>query len=207
MSSSSAAYSKDQEGTVWSPFASTRDQSGRVSLRIQSRPSISNLLGGPHAFGGQAPTKYDDCAEGLSSFGATSLSPGRDEGDDYLQSLITDNEVEQIRIQGESALNRLQSTYVFEDPNKLSAFLEDYPSVSDLLLVAAPLLKLSFGEGTVLHLQIPPEEDVPVTVYAVALCDGTLEDARIALHRFDDLWITDANQKGSGRVVFDYQLV
>jgi hypothetical protein len=165
------------------------------------------LLGEVYIYGNENSTRSDNLPGMLSSFGDGHVSAGKAEDSEYLKNLITDSEIEQIRSENKNLVNRLLSVYVFEDATKIRSFLEDHPSVPDVLSEAAPFLIKSFGESAILQLQIPPDEDIPVAVYAVALWDGPLEDARAALRAFDQMWWTANSQKTSGRIVFDYQLV
>lgn len=207
MGSSVAAYANDQLGSDWSPSAPIGSPFEKIASASKLRRSISNMMAGAHSYGTESSVVSDDFAESLSSFGAGSVTVEIAPSDGYLESLITDNEIEQIKAENESLIRKLLSIFVFEDATAVHGFLEDHPSVPDVLLQAAPILRKSFGDGAILQLQIPPEEDVPLTLYAVALWDGPLEDARVALNRFDDLWWNAGGQKGSSRIVFDYQLV
>jgi len=207
MDTSFAAYADDQLGTGWNFSNYDQRRSGRISLASRSGRSISHLMGGPHEYGTKSPAMLDDFVQVLSSFAEAQVSEGAAESDDYLDKLITDNEIEQIRSANEDLFGRLLSAYVFEDAPKVRAFLGDHPSVSDFLLEVLPFLRESFGNGVILQLQIPSDEDLPVTIYAVALWDGTLDDVRVALNRFDESWWTANGHKASGRVVVDYQLV
>ena len=207
MDGSSASYANDQLGNGWKSFTRVERQSNRIANTSRSRRSISHLLGGTHIYGTESQTRPVGLAGILSSFNTDQVSKGTAESDDYLGSLITDNEIEQIRFQNQDLLNGLRSVYVFEDATKVLPFLEDHPSVPHFLLEAVPFLKRSFGDSAILQLQIPPDEDVPLTICAVALWDGTVEDAAAALKRFDDSWWNANGHKASGKIVIDYQLV
>jgi hypothetical protein len=200
-----ATYTNDQEGSDWEPSVQSGGSSFRTSPDSRARRSISSILGGAHTFENQSSTTSDDFSNLLSSFGAGS---GKEpSGDEYLKRLLTDNEIERIRSDNESLTEKLLSVFVFEDAKTVRSFLGDHPSIPDFLIGAAPLLKKSFGDSAVLQLQIPLDDEIPTTIYAVALWDGTLESARAALKKFDDAWGTSNSHTASGRIVFDYQLV
>lgn len=177
MEESGASYANDQLGSGWGSATLSERPFGRIAAASKSRRSISHLLGGAYVYGAESSTRSDDYAEMLSTFGANRVSAGIVESDDYLKNLITDNDIDQIRSENRDLLDSLLSVYVFEDGSKVRSFLEDHPSVPDVLSEAAPFLKKSFGDATILQLQIPPDEDIPVAVYAVALWDGPRGDA------------------------------
>jgi hypothetical protein len=207
MDSSAASYANDQLGNGWNSFIQLERPSNRIAHTSRSRRSISHLLGGTHIYGTESQSRPVDLAGILSSFSADQASIRTAENDDYLKSLITDNEIEQIRSENQDLLNGLMSVYVFEVATKVLPFLEDHPSVPHFLLEAVPFLRKSFGDSVILQLQIPPDEDVPLTIYAVALWDGAVEDATAALRKFDDSWWTANGHRASGKIVIDYQLV
>lgn len=205
MDSSGAAYADDQLGGRWNSHQDQL-QSGRLSRSFRGTQSISNLLGYEPANVTKSSTISDDHEEPHLVF-AAQVSTERAAVDHYLKGLINDSEMEQIRSENENVLSRLLSAYVFEDHVRVRSFLEDHPSTPELLLEAAAFLRKSFGDGVILQLQIPPDEELPLTIYAVALWEGTLEDARSALNKFDDTWWTTNGHRASGRIVVDYQLV
>jgi hypothetical protein len=208
MDASSAAYANDQLGGSASNSADKRErQTERNLLASRSRRSISHFLGGTQLERTESSSGLSMFGDMISSSAETQAFTGTSESEHYLKDLITDNEIEQIRLGNENLLTKLVSVYVFEDATKVRSFLEDHPSVPDFLLEAVPSLRESFGDGAILQLQISPDEDVPLTIYAIALWNGTLDDARVALNKFDASWWTANGPKASGRVVVDYQLV
>jgi hypothetical protein len=104
-------------------------------------------------------------------------------------------------------IDLLQKEYIFEDRSKVTSFLEDRPSLPQVLLEAVTHLKESFGTHAIFQLQLPLEEDLPVAIYAVALWKESLQEARTALQHFDDSWWRESSKRASGRIVFDYQLI
>ena len=206
MDSSSAAYSNEQLGSIWLPSQVSR-QSGRILPSSRSTRSIGNLTGHDHAYMTGNAASSGKPVELLSSFATAQVSIGSAGVDDYLEGLLNDSEIEQIRSENKSILSSLLSLYVFEDETSVRSFLEDHPSVTNLLLEAVPFLRESFGDGVILQLQIPPDEDLPLTIYAVALWEGALEGARAALRKFDDAWWTANGHRALGRIVIDYQLI
>ena len=207
MHSSAAAYATDQLGSEWYSSDRTQPGRGRVTHPSRSTQSISNLLGRDFTFGTESSITSNEPVEFFSSFAAAQDPTGIAEDDDYLKSLINDNEIEQIRSENVNVLSKLLSVYVFENSITVRSFLEDHPSTPDLLLEAVPFLRESFGDGVILQLQIPPDEELPLTIYAVALWEGTLEGARLALNKFDETWWTANGHRALGRIVVDYQLV
>lgn len=206
MDNSGAAYATDQLGGAWISSDQERRSRGRISHPPRSTQSISSLLGRDLAFGIGSSSRSNDSVESFSS-AAAQRSIRVVEDNDYLENLINDNEIQQIRSENEHVLSRLLSFYVFEDGARVRSFLEDHPSTPDLLLEAVPFLKGSFGDRAILQLQIPPDEELPLTIYAVALCEGTLEDARLALNKFDESWWAVNGHRALGKIVVDYQLV
>lgn len=207
MDRSAASYANDQLGYCWDSLSVPGRMINRATHIARSKRSISHLLGGSQANGPENQNRSGFQDESLSSFGATNNSTVAAKSDDYLKTLITDNEIAQIRSENESLLNKLLSQYVFEDGTKVRTFLEDHPSVPHFLFEALPFLKKSFGDNAILQLQIPPDEDGPFTIYAVAIWEDTVEAARNALKNFDDSWWIANGHKASGKVVVDYQLV
>jgi hypothetical protein len=201
MASSGSAYANDKLRSGWNS-SQNQGQSGRIFQIPISTQSISDLLGRNHT--DVAPHEPTESLTSFASAQDSIVTPGADV---YLQSLINDNEIEQIRSSNEFVLSRLLSVYVFDDETKVRSFLEDHPSTTHLLLEAVPFLRNSFGDDVILQLQIPQDEDAPPTIYTVALWEGTLDEARIALKKFDDTWWTAISHRALGRIVIDYQLV
>lgn len=207
MNSSGAAYVNDQLGNGWIFSAQGLPHLGRFGPALGSKQSIFSLLGQDHIAGNENYVTSNETFELISSLAAVQVSAEPIETPDHLRSLINENEIRQIRSDNEGVLRALLNIFVFEKNTRVRSFLEDHPSVSDLLLEAAPFLSQSFGDNAVLQLQIPPDEDIPVTIYAEALWEGTLEEARAALKNFDEAWWIANSRRASGRVVIDYQLV
>ena len=206
MGSSGSAYVFDQLGGESSP-RQFRVESIRFRNTSRVSQSISNLLGREHPdVAANSRISYEP-GESLGALAMVQNSAELAEDADYFNRLIDDREIAKIRFENQSLLDRLLSVYVFEDSAKVRSFLEDHPSTSSLLLEAIPFLRASFGVEAILQLQIPIDEDPPLTIYAVALWDGTLEDARRALDKFDAIWWTANCHRASGRIVIDYQLV
>lgn len=107
----------------------------------------------------------------------------------------------------ERDLAALRALYVFEDASAVELFLKDQRAVPGVLLEAAPHLKQYFGADTPLHLRVNFDEDGSRTLQSLAIWKGTLREAKAALARVDKAWWLRNCRRGSGNIIFDYELV
>jgi hypothetical protein len=207
MSASNAAYVEQFAGSDWSLPAPQTLQRAQTKNKIAERPSVSQvlagLLGSQHFYDDQNFVKSASLnVEGNPALGSTFL------GDyTYIDTPLPKQGSDEMKPALELLIELLQKEYVFEDRSRVTSFLEDRPSLPQVLLEAVTHLKDSFGTNATFQLQLPLEEDLPVAIYAVALWKESLQEARTALQHFDDSWWRESSKRASGRIVFDYQLV
>jgi hypothetical protein len=207
MSASNAAYAEQFAENDWNIPSLHSFQRADTSNR-KTDSSFYNLvstgiIGSQPFYNSEGLIKIESSNEADRPFFGAPVN----EGYMYINTTFADRETGQARSEQQQLLDRLQQGYIFGERSKIVSFLEDRPSLPQILLEALPHLAESFGPSTTLQLQLPVEEDVPVAIYAVALWRGTLEDARTALQHFDDSWWSNSSKRASGRIVFDYQLV
>lgn len=105
------------------------------------------------------------------------------------------------------ALRELRQQYVLPSDSSVANFLREHRSILELLLLAAPQLKLHFGINAVLALRVSVAESGERTLYAVALWPGEILAASKALDKFDDAWWIANSRQASGNLYFTYELV
>ena len=111
----------------------------------------------------------------------------------------------QFAAEQEAELARLRSEYVFDSPPAVVDYLKTHRALPSLLMDSAAPLKRSFGGDSVPHLQVRTDGDSRI-LYAFVFWKGSLSSARECLESFDDTWWLASSYKGSGDVVFDYEL-
>lgn len=107
----------------------------------------------------------------------------------------------------EKRLDQLQRYFVFPPGPSIDSLLLNYPTVSQLLLEAAPHLQRVFAPATIFELKAPLDEFGDLTVYAVVRWAGSILDVSEALERFDDEWWLANCARASGLLVFTYELI
>jgi len=207
MSASNAAYAEQFAGSDWGFPAPQTFQRAQTESKITERPSVSQalagLLSGQHFYDDENFVKIASLNEGgKSALGSTFFG-----GYTYIDTLLSKQGADEKKPALKPLIDLLQKEYIFEDRSKVTSFLEDRPSLPQVLLEAVTHLKESFGTHAIFQLQLPLEEDLPVAIYAVALWKESLQEARTALQHFDDSWWRESSKRASGRIVFDYQLI
>jgi hypothetical protein len=207
MSASNAAYAEQFAGSDWGFPAPQTLQRAQIKSKIAEQPSVSQalagLLGSQHFYDNENIVRIVSLNEARKpALGSQFLG-----GYAYIDTLLPKQDTDQMKPALELLIELLQKDYVFEDRSRVTSFLEGRPSLPQILLEAVAHLKDSFGTDATFQLQLPLEEDLPVAIYAVALWNDSLLEARAALQHFDDSWWTESSKRASGRIVFDYQLV
>ena len=105
----------------------------------------------------------------------------------------------------ESDLKSLKKSYIFRNEPLIIQFLSSHRSVPAVLITAIPELKRSFGDDTILHLEVLREDDDTSFLYAIAMWSGTVEKAEHNLENFDDNWWF--NQPPRRGLTFTYELI
>jgi hypothetical protein len=206
MSASNAAYAEQFTGSNWDIPAHQSLQ--RATGNTQAERSVfsrvsTGIFGSEHFYNNESLIKIVSLNEAMKPAFGDPLS----ESYVYVNTFVPNQGMEQTQWERGLLIDRIQKDYVLEDRVKVRSFLEDRPSLPQILLEAVAHLKESFGTNVTLQLQVPLEEEVPASIYAVVLWTGGLQEARAALQRFDDSWWRESSKKASGRIVFDYQLV
>jgi len=124
----------------------------------------------------------------------------------FLGSNERDQELDRMMEERETAIKRLRTLYVFDDPSTVINFLRLHRTVSSLLAEAVPFLRRCFDVHSILRLRVVPDENSFGTIYGLVEWKSTVESARKALRTFDEDWWIAASSKASGKVMFDYQL-
>jgi len=106
----------------------------------------------------------------------------------------------------DAELIRLRSEYVFDSPSVVTEFLKTHRSHPALLLSSVGPLRHSFGDESVLHLQVRTDGDLRI-LFALVFWKGPLDAAKKSLELFDQKWWLNNSSKASGNLVFDYELV
>jgi hypothetical protein len=101
---------------------------------------------------------------------------------------------------------RLERVYVHADDEAVKGFLSRHRTVAGLLLEGASALKASFGDDTILRLQVLPGDEHAGSIYALVSWEGSARDARNALAKFDETWWVKNADRVAGRITFDYRL-
>jgi hypothetical protein len=210
VSASNAAYADQFAGSDWGFPAPQTLQRAQTKSKITERPSVSQALSG--LLGSQHFYDNDKTVEivSLNDEGGKPALCRTFLGDytyTYINTFLPKQGTDEMKPALEPLIELLQKEYVFEDRSRVTSFLEDRPSLPQVLLEAVAHLKDSFGTHVTFQLQLPLEEDLPVAIYAVALWKESLQQARTALQHFDDSWWNESSKRASGRIVFDYQLV
>jgi hypothetical protein len=104
------------------------------------------------------------------------------------------------------SFERLRKEYIFDDPERVRAFLKTHRALFETLIEAVPFLRGAFGQDVALQLQVFWEEE-PEVIRSVVLWKGSLTAAQERLSGFDEKWWLRKSQTSSERLVFDYQLV
>jgi hypothetical protein len=107
----------------------------------------------------------------------------------------------------EAALTEVRKQYVLPVDSSVVKFLREHRTIPQLLVLAAPQLKLHFGAATVFTLRAPIDESGSRTLYAVAMWPGSVGDAKAALDKFDDTWWIANSREALGNLYFTYELV
>lgn len=107
----------------------------------------------------------------------------------------------------EFVLEGLEETYVLDDRSAVCAFLNRHRIVKDLLIEAQVPLNTSFNHLTVKKLMLVEDEEGFVTLFCIILFPGGVEEARRALHTFDDSWWLIRSEKARGLLNFDFDLI
>ena len=209
MSQSNVAYADAEQsiGTDWERPAPQISHRAWSNQRSAAKPDLTKafagIVGSPTIFSNQGLFAISSLNDVLK--GATFNSLG--EGYLYIQKAQSNQASAAVQLAPDPVLDRLRQCYVFEDSAKLQSALLERPSLLPILLEAVTHLRDSFGASAPLHLQMPHDEDLSITIYAVVLWKDSLQTARAALQQFDDAWWVDSSKRASGRIVFDYQLV
>jgi hypothetical protein len=104
-------------------------------------------------------------------------------------------------------LKKLRQEYVLVDGSSIETFIRSHRSLLEVLLDAVVQMRSCFGRDCILHLRMGSEDgDAPNVVCGFVRWTKDLESARAALDAFDESWWINNVRRGSGRVVFDYEL-
>lgn len=109
--------------------------------------------------------------------------------------------------QHEAVVNEVRRCYVLSADAPVRAFLAEHRTIPQILLEAAPHLKVYFGGNAVFNLRVPIDEAGSRTLYAAVMWPGELRDVRQALARFDDNWWMARAGQAAGYLTFTYELV
>ena len=107
----------------------------------------------------------------------------------------------------EALLNDVRKHYVFSADAAVKNFLAEHRAIPQILLEAAPHLKMYFGCNAVFNLRAPIDEAGSRTLYAAVMWPGELRDVREALTKFDNNWWMARAGQAAGYLTFTYELV
>jgi hypothetical protein len=138
-----------------------------------------------------------------------SVDPTRNLDFSYANSMFDDLE-RQMRVsevEFSNSFKILREKYVFNNVEAVEYFVKTHRMVAPFLIEAAPQFAAAFGNQAPLALEIMPDDEMPHSIYALAVWDGDVAEARSALRTFDEGWLTRNFQAINGRIVFDYELI
>ena len=117
-----------------------------------------------------------------------------------------ENQMAEFAVQHELLLSELRKYYVFPADSSVTEFLTERRTIPQILIEAAPQLKVYFGKDSVFSLRAPVDEAGARTLYSVAMWPGKLNDVRDALLRFDEKWWIERSKTSAGYLIFTYEL-
>jgi hypothetical protein len=106
-----------------------------------------------------------------------------------------------------AVLKEVRRHFVLPADSSVATFLTERPTLTQILLDAAPQLRAAFGAEAVVNLRAPIDDSGSQTLYAVVMWPGQVRDVRDALARFDDAWWIARSRQASGYLTFTYELV
>jgi hypothetical protein len=118
-----------------------------------------------------------------------------------------ENEMALFEAEHQAIISAVRKYYVVPTDSSVTTFFDSHRTLPELLLLAIPFLKQYFGDDTVFSLRAPIDESGSQTLYSVAMWPGKMQDARVALERFDDNWWIANSRQASGYLTFTYELV
>ena len=118
-----------------------------------------------------------------------------------------EKQMPEFAAQHEAALNDVRKHYVLSADAPVRDFLAEHRAIPQILLEAAPHLKMYFGCNAVFNLRAPIDEAGSRTLYAAVMWPGELRDVREALAKFDDNWWMARAGQAAGYLTFTYELV
>ena len=104
-------------------------------------------------------------------------------------------------------LKSLEETYVFGDRSAVCAFLNRHRIVKDFLIEAQAPLNTAFNHLTVKKLTLVEDDEGSVTLFCIILFPGGVDEARRALHAFDESWWLIRSERARGLLNFDFDLI
>jgi len=112
-----------------------------------------------------------------------------------------------FQVEYETMLEGVRRAFVIPPDGSVVTFLNEHPTIPQILLEAATHLRASFPVETVFNLRVPIDESGSRTLYAVAAWPGDVLDVRAALARFDETWWISHSRQAAGYLAFTYELV
>lgn len=206
MRGSNAALAEQVAGSDWDIPALQATQRARIEDKHAEWRTVSpvstELFGSQHSYNVEGFVSIFAPNEAKKFPFGDSLT----EGYMHISTHFPNQEADQLKLERGLLIERLQKDYVFENRARVCSYLENRPSLPQILLEAIPHLKECFGATPTPQLQLPFEDETPQTIYGIVPWMGSVSEARAALRRFDDSWWRDGSKKASGRIVFDYKL-
>lgn len=118
-----------------------------------------------------------------------------------------EQQMAQFEADHEAVVAELQRSYVFQNDPRIRSFFKSHRTAPQLLTEALPVLRQTFGAGTVFNLRAVIDEYGGQNLYAVAVWPRDVRDAQIALENFDERWWIANSRQASGDLTFTYELV
>lgn len=106
----------------------------------------------------------------------------------------------------EQEIAELRKIYIFPACEPIRLFLARRHAVRTVLLQALPQLRASFGSEHIFRLELSKEDDDSQTMYAVAICHGSVHTAVQALRQFEEDWWLDHMNSSTTDLAFVYEI-
>ena len=104
-------------------------------------------------------------------------------------------------------ISMLYRLYLIDHPRTVSTFLQSHRTISSVLIEAEPYLKKSFGPKVLSGIRVISDEQEAGSIRVSVNWPGQVSEAVIALAKFDEtFWLANC-RRGTGRVIFDYDLI
>jgi hypothetical protein len=107
----------------------------------------------------------------------------------------------------DSPTQELEQTYVINDREAVSAFLQGNRSALSILREAPAALNIFFGPKAKKVLRVIEDDEGTRTLFCFVAFDGDLSEAMRALKSFDENWWLERCARVAGNLNFDFELV